>query len=260
MFENIYFENYNSLISGTSLTEVSDISNFLKKVWKKICDFFKMIVDKIKNLIYGRVKNLNITKVKNSTTNVIKVEFYANFKKFYEIEINKRDTVKLTNIFNVHNILKVILKHTTTINFDEEFEYGDDVLNEGKIDKGDIDALFTTAFASINDKDFNDQFNSDLNNIKSNEVYILYSVIRDNVFTRIKADDATFETVLDNHIKNINTYYMKCVDMINKVGHSAIKKMKKTPGKKSFKIYTVAKEMTKVALRAKSLIQIDDDF
>ena len=223
--------------SGATLNELSvyDVKDKAKKAWDAIVDFFKRAIQYIQKKIRGQMDNLSVEIETENGEEFI--AFYAKARRIKKINFEKSDKFTVIDVEEAHKRLLAILK--------------------------DVDSNLESRLkeSSIDDPDFMNKKDEEgsKNNPGTGEKYEDTGNIYRDFLHYVKLKDKTVENLKSDYIPKINKFYQKAIDMIHKVGKSAIKNAKKTPTRDKYKKYVAAKSLSAMCLNINTLIKIQND-
>ena len=215
-----------------ALNELSvyDIKDKAKKAWDAIVDFFKRAIQYIQKKIRGQMDNLSVEKGEENGEKFI--AFYAKARRIKKLNYDDNDKFNVVDVEEVYKNLSFIVV----------------TLNNNALEGNDADDA---------DKKLSKEYkdSTDLDRFKKEGISgEMWASIREDIFKKnVKVNE------IDTYLTNINKYYQKAIDVIHKVGKSAIKRAKKTPNRTAYKLYLNAKHIASMSLNINSLIKISND-
>ena len=228
--------------SGATLNELSvyDVKDKAKKAWDAIVDFFKRAIQYIQKKIRGQMDNLSVEIEKENGEEFI--AFYAKARRIKKMNFEQSDKFTVIDVEEAHNRLLDILKQV------------DSNLESRLKESYSLDEAGYYRDAK-NKKDLEGSKNNPGTDDKEEGTGNIYR----DFLHYVKLKDKTVENLKSDYIPKINKFYQKAIDMIHKVGKSAIKNAKKTPTRDKYKKYVAAKSLSAMCLNINTLIKIQND-
>ena len=219
-----------------NLNELSmhDLKDKGRKAWDAIVDFFKRAIQYIQKKIRGQMDNLSLEREEENGENYIM--FYAKAKRIKKFRYEPTDKMTIIDVEEAYTQLKSILT---------------------AVDSG-LEAKLKEATEGHPD-DYNNETDGTQQGTGTGKKEDTGNIYRDFLTKVKKKDQKADNSTIDSYIKKVNQYYQKAIDIIHKVGKSAIKNAKKSPTRDKYKKYVAAKSLSAMCLNINTLFKIQND-